>query len=430
MLRNKIKIRKSLSLKVLLTSVAFSILIATVIGVSIHNRVSATIINEKISISKIETANALYLAQGHFNLARFQNDAGLNKVVQDFITSSREDGSLSGRETVILPVVEGNNKQNIYQTVPTLLVLDSIPESFREQVRKADEVLDKRVRIRYSDGKEFPGFLIGGKLNIPRTGIYEIYYLFKLNAQYDSISVITWTLLGAGLLLVLLIGLSTQFVIRQVVAPVQQAAAVAEMTEDFKSATATYLTEYRGLTVTSMKQLRRSLGADTKYAVVKNTLTKIAAKGAGVEISDDLLAGPSALAFVKGDPIDAARHLKNFQKENPLLIIKGGIYEGKLVTTAEIMKLADLESREVLLAKLAGAMKGSLAKAARIFDALRIKMEAGAPVAAAPAAVVEAPAAPAVEEAAPAAEAVAEVTEEVVAEVAAEATDAAETPAE
>ena len=165
-----------------------------------------------------------------------------------------------------------------------------------------------------------------------------------------------------------------------------KAAAVAELTEDFKSATATYLTEYRGLTVTSMKQLRRSLGADTKYSVVKNTLTKIAAKNAGVELSDDLLAGPSAVAFIKGDAIDAARNLKNFQKENPLLVIKGGIYEGKFVTTAEIMKLADLESREVLLAKLAGAMKGSLAKAARTFDALRIKLEAGAP---APAAVSE-----------------------------------------
>jgi large subunit ribosomal protein L10 len=208
--------------------------------------------------------------------------------------------------------------------------------------------------------------------------------------------------------------------------PVKEAA-VAELTEDFKSANATYLTEYRGLTVTSMKELRRSLGANTKYSVVKNTLTKIAAKNAGVDISDDLLVGPSALAFIKGDPIDAARNLKNFQKENPLLVVKGGIYEGKFVTTAEIMQLADLESREVLLAKLAGAMKGSLAKAARIFDALRIKMEAGAPVAAA--AVVET-AAPAVEEAAPAAEATAEVTEEVVAEVAAEATDAAETPAE
>jgi len=208
--------------------------------------------------------------------------------------------------------------------------------------------------------------------------------------------------------------------------PVKEAA-VAELTEDFKSANATYLTEYRGLTVTSMKELRRSLGSDTKYSVVKNTLTKIAAKNAGVDISDDLLVGPSALAFIKGDPIDAARNLKNFQKENPLLVVKGGIYEGKFVTTAEIMQLADLESREVLLAKLAGAMKGSLAKAARIFDALRIKMEAGAPVAAA--AVVET-AAPAVEEAAPAAEATAEVTEEVVAEVAAEATDAAETPAE
>jgi len=170
-----------------------------------------------------------------------------------------------------------------------------------------------------------------------------------------------------------------------------KAAAVAELTEDFKSATATYLTEYRGLTVTSMKKLRRSLGEDTKYSVVKNTLTKIAAKNAGVDLSDDLLTGPSAVAFIKGDAIDAARNLKNFQKENPLLIIKGGIYEGKFVTTAEIMKLADLESREVLLAKLAGAMKGSLAKAARTFDALRIKMEAGAPIAAAAPVVEEAP---------------------------------------
>jgi large subunit ribosomal protein L10 len=197
-------------------------------------------------------------------------------------------------------------------------------------------------------------------------------------------------------------------------------AAVAELTEDFRTSTATYLTEYRGLSVTSMKQLRRSLGADTKYSVVKNTLTKIAAKGAGVEISDDLLAGPSAIAFVKGDAIDAARNLKNFQKENPFLIIKGGIYEGKFVSTAEVLKLADLESREVLLSKLAGAMKGSLAKAARVFDALRIKMEAGAPAAAPVAEVVaEAPV-----------EVTPEETPEVVAEVAVEATDAAETPAE
>jgi large subunit ribosomal protein L10 len=215
--------------------------------------------------------------------------------------------------------------------------------------------------------------------------------------------------------------------------PVKEAA-VAELTEDFKSANATYLTEYRGLTVTSMKELRRSLGSNTKYSVVKNTLTKIAAKNAGVDISDDLLVGPSALAFIKGDPIDAARNLKNFQKENPLLVVKGGIYEGKFVTTAEIMQLADLESREVLLAKLAGAMKGSLAKAARIFDALRIKMEAvsepstNATKSEVPAQAVTTDVVPEAE-AAPAAEAIAEVTEEVVAEVA-PATDAAETPAE
>ena len=205
-------------------------------------------------------------------------------------------------------------------------------------------------------------------------------------------------------------------------------AAVAELTEDFKSADAIALTEYRGLTVGAMKTLRRSLGMETKYAVVKNTLTKIAAKNAGIEIDDSLLKGPSAVAFIKGDSIAAAKAFKEFQKENPLLVIKGGIFDGKAVTTAEIMKLADLESREVLLAKLAGAMKGTLSKAARTFDALRIKLEAGAPV---EAKAEAAPAAEVVEEAAPiveTAEATAEVTEE--AAPAAEETPAAETPAE
>ena len=207
--------------------------------------------------------------------------------------------------------------------------------------------------------------------------------------------------------------------------------AVAELTEDFRNSSATVLTEYRGLTVASMKALRRSLGTDTKYSVVKNTLTKIAAKNAGVDLSEDLLVGPSAVAFIKGDPIDAAKSLKNFQKENPLLVIKGGVFEGKSVTTAEIMKLADLESREVLLSKLAGAMKGTMAKAARSFDALRIKLEAGAP-ASAPAAeaAVEAAETPVVEAEAPVAEAVtaeANVTAEATETPVAEAT---ETPAE
>ena len=193
--------------------------------------------------------------------------------------------------------------------------------------------------------------------------------------------------------------------------------AVAELAEDFRTANATVLTEYRGLSVTSMKELRRALGSTTKYSVVKNTLTKIAAKDAGVEIADDLLVGPSAVAFIKGDPIDAAKSLRDFAKENPFLVIKGGIYEGKPVTKEEIMQLANLESREVLLAKLAGAMKGSLAKAARVFDALRIKLEAeqGAP-------------AP-VAEAAPAAEAPVETAAEAVVETPEVVAEVAEVPA-
>jgi len=199
-------------------------------------------------------------------------------------------------------------------------------------------------------------------------------------------------------------------------------AAVAEIVEDFRTANATVLTEYRGLSVGLMKQLRRSLGVKNKYSVVKNTLTKIAAKEAGVDLDPALLAGPSAVAFIKGDPIDAAKALRDFAKENPLLVIKGGIFDGKAVSTAEIMQLANLESREVLLAKIAGAMKASMSKAARAFDALRIKMEAGAPAPVAAEVVAE------VKAEAPVAEAVTEapVAQDATPEVVAEAAPAAE----
>jgi large subunit ribosomal protein L10 len=198
----------------------------------------------------------------------------------------------------------------------------------------------------------------------------------------------------------------------------EKTAAVAEIVEDFRTANATVLTEYRGLSVGLMKQLRRSLGVKNKYSVVKNTLTKIAAKEAGVDLDPALLAGPSAVAFIKGDPIDAAKALRDFAKENPLLVIKGGIFDGKAVTTAEIMQLANLESREVLLAKIAGAMKASMSKAARTFDALRIKMEAGAPAPVAAAAPVEVVAEAPVAEAAPEAPVAQDAAPEVVAEAA------------
>jgi len=145
--------------------------------------------------------------------------------------------------------------------------------------------------------------------------------------------------------------------------------AVAELAQSFTSASAAVLTEYRGLTVKQLKELRRALGADTSYAVVKNTLTKIAAERAGVEGLDELLAGPTAVAFVGGDPVTAAKALRDFAKANPQLVVKGGVMEGKALTADEIKKLADLESREVLLAKLAGAMKASLTQAVYLFAA-------------------------------------------------------------
>ena len=148
-----------------------------------------------------------------------------------------------------------------------------------------------------------------------------------------------------------------------------KAAAVAELTDGFRSSTAVLLTEYRGLTVAQLKELRTTLGQHVHYAVVKNTLTKIAAREASVEGLDHLLSGPSAIAFVSGDPVDAAKGLRDFSKANPLLVIKGGVMDGKSLTPDEIRKLADLESREVLLAKLAGAMKASLSGAVSLFAA-------------------------------------------------------------
>jgi large subunit ribosomal protein L10 len=184
-----------------------------------------------------------------------------------------------------------------------------------------------------------------------------------------------------------------------------KAADVAELTENFRSSNGAVLTEYRGLTVAQLRELRTALGDDVNYAVVKNTLTKIAAKDAGVESFDSLLQGPSAIAFIKGDPVVAAKGLRDFAKANPLLVIKGGVLDGKALGSDEINKLADLESREVLLAKLAGAMKAApqqavslfaapLSQAARLFAALQDKLPAeDAPVA------DEAPAAEAVQDA-------------------------------
>jgi large subunit ribosomal protein L10 len=151
--------------------------------------------------------------------------------------------------------------------------------------------------------------------------------------------------------------------------------AVAELTERFQNSSGAVLTEYRGLTVAQLGELRKSLGEHASFSVVKNTLTKIAASEAGVTTElTEMLTGPSAIAFVTGDVVEAAKGLRDFAKTYPLLVIKGGVLDGKALKPAEIDKLADLEPREVLLAKLAGAMKASLAGAAGTFAALPQQM--------------------------------------------------------
>ena len=205
----------------------------------------------------------------------------------------------------------------------------------------------------------------------------------------------------------------------------EKVAAVAELTERFQTSAGAVLTEYRGLTVAQLGELRQTLGDHATFAVVKNTLTKIAASEAGIaDELDGLLSGPSAIAFVQGDVVEAAKGLRDFAKANPFLVIKGGVLEGKSMTPDEISKLADLEPRDVLMARLAGAMKASMSGAAatfaalpvqmaRLLAALQAKLEEAAPAETAPAetaaaATETAPAADAVSaDAAPAAEAAA-----------------------
>jgi large subunit ribosomal protein L10 len=225
----------------------------------------------------------------------------------------------------------------------------------------------------------------------------------------------------------------------------EKQAAVAEIVDSFNDAAGAVLTEYRGLTVKQLQELRRSLGANANYAVVKNTLAKLAAKDAGIDGFDDLLTGPTAIAFIKGDVVEAAKGLRDFAKANPTLVIKGGVLDGKPLDAAEVAKLADLESREVLLGKLAGAMLASLsqavyllnapiAQAARLAGALQAKAEqdpsilaggAGTPVAAEEAPAADATEAPADE----VTEAPADETTEAAADAAAEEAPAAEATA-
>ncbi len=156
---------------------------------------------------------------------------------------------------------------------------------------------------------------------------------------------------------------------RRPMARPDKAAAVADLVTSFQESAGAVLTEYRGLTVKQLQDLRRSLGENATYAVVKNTLTQLAAKQAGVDIDNDLLTGPTAVAFIRGDVVEAAKGLRDFAKAHPTLVIKGGYLDGKMLDAQEVAKLADLESRDVLLARIAGAMLASLSQAVYLFNA-------------------------------------------------------------
>ena len=147
--------------------------------------------------------------------------------------------------------------------------------------------------------------------------------------------------------------------------------AVEDIRSRIESAQATFLTEYRGLNVGQQQQLRRSLRASgTDYKIVKMTLARLAAGELGIEGIEEWLTGPTALAFAGGDPVESAKALRDFARDHEQLVVKAGILGGRLLLPEQVSKLADVEPRPVLLAKLAGAFQAPLAQAAGLFSAL------------------------------------------------------------
>src|SRR5437016_9997145 len=231
-------------------------------------------------------------------------------------------------------------------------------------------------------------------------------------------------------------------------------ATVEEIRGKLEASRAAVLTEYRGLKVSELADLRASLrAAEAEYKVYKNTLARRAAEEAGLSDLISMLQGPTAITFVKGDAVTVAKALRDYAKTNPHLVVKGGILGTRVIASDDVVALADIQPREVLLARLAGGFQAPLVKAAGLFQAFTRNMaygikalidqrvaagesaEAPAAEAEAPAAEAEAPAAeaeaPAAAEAeAPAAEAAEAPAEAPAAEAEAPAAEAAEAPAE
>jgi large subunit ribosomal protein L10 len=157
----------------------------------------------------------------------------------------------------------------------------------------------------------------------------------------------------------------------------EKVAVVDDVRERFESASAALLTEYRGLDVTAISELRRALrAAGGEYKIYKNTLVRFAARDLGLEL-EDLLTGPTAIAFTTerpdgsaGDAVDVAKALRDFARGNPALVVKGGVLGTRALTADEARALADVEPREVLLAKLAGAMAAPMVQLAGLIEAL------------------------------------------------------------
>lgn len=188
----------------------------------------------------------------------------------------------------------------------------------------------------------------------------------------------------------------------------EKVAVVEEVRAKLEAADAAVLTEYRGLNVSATADLRRALrDAGGEYKIYKNTLVRFAARDLGLEI-DDLLTGPTAIAFIDGDPVAVAKALKEFAKTNPALVIKGGLLGDKALSEADVKALADVEPREVLLARIAGAFAAPMQQFAGLLEALPRNFAYGLKAlidqGGAPGAPADAPAAPA-DEPSPAAEA-------------------------
>ena len=224
--------RRSLAWRVTGSIVLLSFMIISLIGTALNSRLTDGIFKEKLNTSLADARDTSQSVDIQLTIAQYQNSATTKKMVADIFQVPPTVGDQSGREVALFPIQSKGSPEPNYQGTSNLLSPASIPASFRAQVRKSKTQQWQRTNLDYLNGRHIPGLVVGNVINIPAVGNYEFYVLFSLSEQRQTFALISQTLWVAGAALILMVGLISILVIRQITSPIRDAALIAERLTD------------------------------------------------------------------------------------------------------------------------------------------------------------------------------------------------------